>query len=770
MKALAIFLFHSLLFISPFNAIKMDNHQLFLTKQQVYQESKALYEETLAQYQELHTLYQELPLEDPDRPTIKLALLKAKKGLKAFKPQLKMEKVALDKLFLALREEDIPKTDFLLEFALNAEAVALKARKLQGNIQKDQWEEKSYLKNLYAKFKEGKKLKVCRLIAADIKALVEQADNKPPTVFLEELAQIFERYDAVEKIKKYKTKSGFIESTIAPYVLSPNQLESILDQALAKDDFLTEEELEENEKELEREQEKADSTYRKELANFNIVLRDSENKILNQLFNMRSLEEQTGLAQDLEYCISAQELIAFLNGETTGHPLIRTQLINQLTAQLDSSKRYSIRELTIKIQNSLSLSSAFSTNLFIQEFYNVETQQWVQGSPPASKELYPLDWVNSCFDAGLRYTQVRREVAIGQLKEEIKAWFARLQPSINDPKIENYCLNKKQWKASIGYLFSTSTATGLKMPLLEDYFLSKIDQIDPKEDHLHMKSFIEEAWDNFLGDKDFQSADPFNNLLAEEIKELADSATVILQPAQKWEKAISASRCQGPKPLVFEPIDSTYNLGQVPITFSLQGEKRLTHFDKVTIGFPLKYVHGLTDGVDNSLRQLAFLSFDESKDIVLVGGKNPANMKIHSLTSDSIRCQRNGYSMDSYWVFSVRAEVNLFSILGIDTTDLSTLNEDDIPFYLGEEIRKYFGPSVNIGAISFDLKNEEIKIDYFAKMEFKLSSYPKGIESLLLQNHLTGPIKFNPIPSYGLKIDEKHKASLFWEQLPKVKK
>ncbi|EJF54366.1 hypothetical protein SapgrDRAFT_2710 [Saprospira grandis DSM 2844] len=251
MKALAIFLFHSFLFISPFNAIKMDNHQLFLAKQQQYQEDTALYEETLAQYQELYSLYQELPAEDPDRPSLKAALLKTKAGLKAFKPQLKMEKANLEQLFLALKEEDIPKTDFLLEFAQNALELAGKARNLKNNVNNDQWAKTTALNHLYIKFKEGKKLKVCRLIAADIKALVEQADNKPPSIFLEELAQIFERYDAVEKIKKYRAKSRFIESSIAPYVLSPNQLEPILDQALAIDDFLTEEELEEKEKELE---------------------------------------------------------------------------------------------------------------------------------------------------------------------------------------------------------------------------------------------------------------------------------------------------------------------------------------------------------------------------------------------------------------------------------------------------------------------------------------------------------------------------------------
>ena len=258
MKALAIFLFHSLLFISPFNAIKMDNHQLFLDNQQIYQENKALYEETLEQYQELHNLYRELDPKEPERLAIKEALQKAKKVLKAFKPQLKTDKANLDKLFLALKEEEIPKTDFWLEFAQNALDLADKARNLKNNIKNDQWAKNSTLNHLYIKFKEGEKLKVCRLIAVDIKALVEQAENKPPRIFLEELAQIFERYNAVEKIKKYKTKSGFIESTIAPYVLSPNQLESILDQALAKDDFLTEEELEKEEQQATEDKQRAE--------------------------------------------------------------------------------------------------------------------------------------------------------------------------------------------------------------------------------------------------------------------------------------------------------------------------------------------------------------------------------------------------------------------------------------------------------------------------------------------------------------------------------
>ncbi|EJF53889.1 hypothetical protein SapgrDRAFT_2213, partial [Saprospira grandis DSM 2844] len=244
MKALAIFLLSSL-FFGHLNLLQMKQRELFLAKQQQYQEDTALYEETLAQYQELYALYQELPAEDPDRPTIKLALLKTKEGLKAFKPQLKMEKANLEQLFLALKEEDIPKTDFLVKFAQNALDLADKAKSLKSNIQKDKWLRTNALNHLYISFSQGKKLKVCRLIAADIKALVEQADNKPPSIFLEELAQIFERYDTVEKIKKYRAKSRFIESSIAPYVLSPNQLEPILDQALAKDDFLTEEELKE---------------------------------------------------------------------------------------------------------------------------------------------------------------------------------------------------------------------------------------------------------------------------------------------------------------------------------------------------------------------------------------------------------------------------------------------------------------------------------------------------------------------------------------------
>ncbi|WBM73560.1 hypothetical protein [Saprospira grandis] len=762
MKALAIFLLSSL-FFGQLNLLQMNQRELFLAKQQQYQEDTALYEETLAQYQELYALYQELPAEDPDPQSMKAALLKTKEGLKAFKPQLKTDKANLKQLFLALQEEDIPKTDFLLEFAQNALELADKARNLKSNIKNDQWAKTSALNHLYIKFKEGKKLKVCRLIAADIKALVEQANNKPPSLFLEELAQIFERYDAVEKIKKYRAKSRFIESTIAPYVLSPNQLESILDQALAKDDFLTEEELKEA-------KEKADSTYREELARFNEVLRYCNSNILNKLHVIESSEETTALAKGVEYYISAKELIEFLGKGNTGHPLVRAELIKQLAAQLDSSKQYSIRELVVKIENSLELSTAFSTHLFLQEFYDFQKQEWVEGAPPAGKELYPPDWLSSCFDPRLRKSQPSREVAIIQLKEKIEAWFEKLQPSIKDPNISNYCLNKKRWKASLSYLFSASTATGLKIPLLEDYFLAEMDQIAPKEDHLYMKDFATAVWDDFLGDKDFQRVDPFHNLLAEEIKQLADSAVVLLSPAKEWEKAIRASRCQGAKPLLLEPIDAVYNLAQMPITFSLQGEERLAHFDKVTIGFPLKYEYGIAPGVGNSLRQVAFLSFDESKSPIIVGGANIANMKIHSLKSDGVRCQRNGNSMDSYWVFSVRAEINLFSILGIDTTALSTLDEDEIPFYLLEEIRKYFGSSVSIGPISFDINNPEIKIDYLAKMEVQLSSYPKGIESLLLQNHLTGPVKFNPIPSYGLKVNDEHKASLFWEQSPKVKK
>ena len=296
MKALAIFLLSSL-FLGHLNLLQMKQRELFLAKQQHYQEDKALYEETLAQYQELYALYQELPLEDPDRPSLKAVLLKTKEGLKAFKPQLKIDKANLEQLFSALKEEDIPKTDFLLEFAQNALDLADKARNLKNNIKNDRWAKTTALNHLYITFKEGKKLKVCRLIAADIKALVEQADNKPPSIFLEELAQIFERYDAVEKIKKYRAKSRFIESTIAPYVLSPNQLESILDQALAKDDFLTEEELEEKEKELEREKEMAIAKWTSKVENW----KTQSIKTIYELMVLDTLEKYRDLKINAVY-------------------------------------------------------------------------------------------------------------------------------------------------------------------------------------------------------------------------------------------------------------------------------------------------------------------------------------------------------------------------------------------------------------------------------------------------------------------------------------
>ncbi|EJF54456.1 hypothetical protein SapgrDRAFT_2801 [Saprospira grandis DSM 2844] len=436
-------------------------------------------------------------------------------------------------------EAAIPKIDFCLEFALNAVAVAHKARSLKNSIKKDQWEETLYLDDLYFNFYQGKKLKVCRLISRDIKALVKQADNKPPRLFLEELAQIFERYNTIEKIEKYSAKSDFIESAIAPYVLSPSQLEPILDQSLAKDDFLTTEEW--------REKKEADSTYRAELTRFYDLLNYGERRILNQLFNMAPLEEQLHLDPAFKYSISAKELIAFLKQGNTGHPLVRKQLIQQLANQLDSSKHYSIDELSTTIHTELSLSSSFRKELFCQEFYDVKKQRWINGYPPAPHELYPIDWLYSCFDAKLRHTSVRREVVVIQLKEEIKVWFKKLQPSINDPNIRNYCLSKKQWKAHIHSLFSASTRSGLKIPLLEDYFLSKIDETSPNEDYLSMNDFIKNVWTKFLGDKAFQQLDPFKELSAEEIKQLADSARVLLAPAKNWEKAIRDSRCQRSK-------------------------------------------------------------------------------------------------------------------------------------------------------------------------------------------------------------------------------
>ncbi|EJF52150.1 hypothetical protein SapgrDRAFT_0404 [Saprospira grandis DSM 2844] len=768
MKAFATIL---IFFISLLNPSKMQSKKEIIAAKNSYQQEQALLNESYLQYKSLSELLAQLSPEDPEYQSFKAALTKAKKVLGPYKKQLAKEKTVLETIiasFLGAQQEDIPKEQY-------RKVLALFFVDLQQGVS-SRLGKKPALKTGVGLIKLRSDLvlffnqvpgPLSKQLNKEVKAIPIDTNVED---FLAAFLAILEKYSQEDQIKANWFNTFSIKEENLLKKISYQQLESILDQALAKDDFLTEEELEEKKKREIEEKKEADSTYREELARFNEVLRYCNSNILNKLHVIESSEETTALAKGVEYYISAKELIEFLGKGNTGHPLVRAELIKQLAAQLDSSKQYSIRELVVKIENSLELSTAFSTHLFLQEFYDFQKQEWVQGAPPAGKELYPPDWLSSCFDPRLRKSQPSREVAIIQLKEKIEAWFEKLQPSIKDPNIRNYCLNKKRWKASLSYLFSASTATGLKMPLLEDYFLAKIDQIDPKEDHLHMKDFATEVWDDFLGDKDFQRLDPFHNLLAEEIKQLADSAVVLLSPAKEWEKAIRASRCQGPKPLLLEPIDAVYNLAQMPITFSLQGEKELTHFDKVTIGFPLKYEYGIAPGVGNSLRQVAFLSFDESKSPIIVGGANIANMKIHSLTSDAVRCQRNGNSMDSYWVFSVRAEINLFSILGIDTTALSTLDEDEIPFYLLEEIRKYFGSSVSIGPISFDINNPEIKIDYLAKMEVKLSSSPKGIESLLLQNHLRGPIKFNPIPNYGLKVDDEHKANLFWEQTPKVKK
>ncbi|WBM73937.1 hypothetical protein [Saprospira grandis] len=426
MKALAIFLLSSL-FFGQLNLLQMNQRELFLAKQQQYQEDTALYEETLAQYQELYALYQELPAEDPDRPSLKAALLKTKEGLKAFKPQLKTDKANLEQLFSVLKQEDIPKTDFLLEFALNARKVALKARKLQGNIQKDEWRETLHLDELYIKFKEGKKLKVCRLIAADIKALVEQADNKPPSLFLEELAQIFERYDAVEKIKKYRAKSRFIESTIAPYVLSPNQLESILDQALAKNDFLTEEELiEQQEKDLLLLEEK--------LAG---VISYIKMKINNEYDLLPPAEEY------FKYKIKSTSCISNLMAARQGiHPKLHSYLFQNWAAAIQAEQEYDPQLLKKILVDNTKLPKDFAENWFKEDMAIAKINE---------QKLLANNWSTGCFVKEQLLLEMKDEEAKKWIRSACSAWISEFKTLLRQNP--QRCINKDQFLASLEHEF-----------------------------------------------------------------------------------------------------------------------------------------------------------------------------------------------------------------------------------------------------------------------------------------------------------------------------
>ena len=199
MKALAIFLFHSLLFISLFN-----------------------------------------PTEDPDRPSLKAALLKTKEGLKAFQPQLKMDKANLEQLFLALKEEDIPKDRYRQQLALfftdlqqgvSSRLGKKPALKMGVGLIK--------LRSDLVLFFNQVPGPLSKQLNKEIKAIPIDTNVED---FLVAFLAILEKYSQEDQIKANWFNTFSIKEENLLKKISYQQLESILDQALAKDDFLTEEE------------------------------------------------------------------------------------------------------------------------------------------------------------------------------------------------------------------------------------------------------------------------------------------------------------------------------------------------------------------------------------------------------------------------------------------------------------------------------------------------------------------------------------------------
>ena len=173
------------------------------------------------------------------------------------KDQLATQKTTLATLmasFSAAPQEDVPKDKFwqlFQAYCVDMQKACKKARtNIKGGATWKTSSPQSDLSRIYTLFIYKKKKSIIKELKYELYATVQAADKKSPIAFLEELEAIFANYEkrAASKDGRSDHKQIEISLNFKNYVLSPKQLESILDQAMAKDDFLTEEELE---KELE---------------------------------------------------------------------------------------------------------------------------------------------------------------------------------------------------------------------------------------------------------------------------------------------------------------------------------------------------------------------------------------------------------------------------------------------------------------------------------------------------------------------------------------
>ncbi|WP_216593846.1 hypothetical protein [Saprospira grandis] len=203
------------------------------------------------QYKSLSELLAQLSPEDPEYQSFKAALTKAKKVLGPYKKQLAKEKIALETIiasFLGAQQEDIPKDKFWKLFQAYCGDMQKACKKAKTNVRgAATWKTsspQSDLSGIHNLFTYKKKKSIIKELEDELYATVQAADKKSPIAFLEELEAIFANYEKKAASKDGRSDHKQIETSLdfKNYVLSPNQLESILDQALAKDDFLTEEE------------------------------------------------------------------------------------------------------------------------------------------------------------------------------------------------------------------------------------------------------------------------------------------------------------------------------------------------------------------------------------------------------------------------------------------------------------------------------------------------------------------------------------------------
>ncbi|EJF54129.1 hypothetical protein SapgrDRAFT_2470 [Saprospira grandis DSM 2844] len=380
---------------------------------------------TLAQYLELHSLYQELPAEDPDRPSLKAALLKTKAGLKAFKPQLKMEKANLEQLFLALKEEDIPKERY-------RQQLALFFADLQQGVS-SRLGKKPALKTGVGLIKLRSDLvlffnqvpgPLSKQLHKEIKVIPIDTNVED---FLAAFLAILEKYSQEDQIKANWFNTFSIKEENLLKKISYQQLESILDQALAKDDFLTEEEL--------IEQQKKDLLLLEEkLAG---VISYIKMKINNEYDLLPAAEEY------FKYKIKSTSCISNLTAARQGiHPKLHAYLFQNWAAAIQAEQEYDPQLLKKILLDNTKLPKDFAENWFKEDMAIAKINE---------QELLANNWSTGCFVKEQLLLEIKDEEAKKWIRSACSAWISEFKTLLRQNP--QRCINKDQFLASLEHEF-----------------------------------------------------------------------------------------------------------------------------------------------------------------------------------------------------------------------------------------------------------------------------------------------------------------------------